>query len=340
MLKENFNQVINNLKIKLKKIDKIINFSFFGVFIIMICTMCSYPYIINLENVLFLKLYLLHLIFLVIMMSISHALIMNKKELFSNSSFQKLFLNLEEKEVLNIINNNDIYNNIKLNRNLISLNKLKDYTISKEFLIELLESLNEENNKDSESILLIIKNVYDSKKIIKILYDEKLDEFDTRFKNYLDNNKELKENLCSDYSYLLKDLDIVELFEYKELLKVLPVAYIVEKLLKNVSLKELIDLIIKDKNDFVNTKDKLHYLNNIYPVFNFLKGNNIRKIVEFKKEVILNILKVEDVSLLENIEEEFIELIQKLEIDKDEILIIKERINKIKVDKKIKVITI
>lgn len=255
-----------------------------------------------------------------------------KTYMFDKKWFQKIIFKKDEIEFLNSFFDSTykVYDIIDGDFNLKLIDKISNECATKENLTILLKYFLLEKVEEKEKIINLIKKIYTNKEIINLMYSKKMDSSYEYFylKTYLENNEEIKFKILNDNNYILEGLSIQETFEYKEITSIIESKKIVSHCLNYISLKEMVKLMFEKKNTLNEESKKLYYLENLYPIWNFFQSNNIRNIVAIKKEIINLVLNLEDVKNIEGFENDFIELAKELDLNKDELLIMKQRINK------------
>ncbi len=276
--------------------------------------------------------FVIYPIFLFIFVISTSLFLKFKNSMFDKKWFQKIIFKKDEIEFLNSFfdSNYKVYDIIDGDFNLELIDKISNKYATKENLTILLKYFLLEKVEEKEKIINLIKKIYTNKEIINLIYSKKLDSSYEYFylKTYLENNEEIKFKILNDNNYILEGLSIQETFEYKEIPSIIGSKKIVSHCLNYISLKEMVELMFEKKNTLNEENKKMYYLQNLYPIWNFFQSNNIRNIVAIKKEIINLVLNLEDVKNIEGFEDIFLKLAKEFDINKDELLIMQQRINK------------
>lgn len=190
--------------------------------------------------------------------------------------------------------------------------------------------------QNSLKILEKIKKDYKTYNMIEILYSNELDNEKKLLRNYIDNSIQLKKSLSSDFNYLIKDKTLFDIFLYKDFLKELPVKLLFERIKDSISLKSLIKIMCQEETT-VNKEE----IENI--ICDFFNSDHIEIILKLKKEIIMETLVKSEIELIEGYEEKFINLAEHYSVDKDQLLLLKEKIkinDKILINKELKIINL
>ncbi len=188
-------------------------------------------------------------------------------------------------------------------------------------------SIFELKESDNEKIIPLIKKVYKSKEFIEVLYDKNVN-LNKELKDYIEKNEDVKIKILNNESYILNKLHIQDIFNYKEVISIIGAKNIVFHFLNYISIKDMVRLMFEKHNTLTSEINKKYYLENLYPLWKFFQSNNIGLIIPIKKEIINLVLKSENIKNIEGFEYDFIKLAEELEINKDELLVIKQMIQK------------
>lgn len=186
-------------------------------------------------------------------------------------------------------------------------NKLFYEIIKKYYKINLIKLIYSTNNKTHEEIVLI---------------------------EFLNKNEKIKELIISDSKYILKNQEIKEIFEYNQNLNKIPTKDLLKKVLEKLTLKELVKLAFNKTN--IYTEDSSVHIS----LWNFLNGPDIKNVLLFKKEIVINVLESENEENIYGSEINFIEFAEQIEVNKDSLLLIKTKLNKKNIVKELKILNI
>lgn len=201
----------------------------------------------------------------------------------------------------------------------------KDSFVFENFIGYIIENMTKD--KRNEIFQYIINTKFDKTSLLKVIHEEidKLKDEDLLLKRIMNKKEIFMDYIISKVTNKIESYTIQELFTYSKILSFIDKKNILNKILIDVSLKDLVSLMLEE-NDIYTEDKKL--------IWNYLNSLEVKDTTYMKKEIINKVLKDSNVDNIESYEIEFINLAEQLEIDKDLLFIMKEKIKKnIKIEK-------
>lgn len=201
----------------------------------------------------------------------------------------------------------------------------KDSFVFENFIGYIIENMTKD--KRNEIFQYIINTKFDKTSLLKVIHEEidKLKDEDLLLKRIMNKKEIFMDYIISKVTNKIESYTIQELFTYSKILSFIDKKNILDKILMDLSLKDLVSLMLEE-NDIYAEDKKL--------IWNYLNGLDVKDTTYMKKEIINKVLKDSNEDNIKLYEIEFINLAEQLEIDKDLLFIMKEKIKKnIKIEK-------
>lgn len=330
MINENTYKLIKNIK---NKINNVVKFVSDGRFWLSVLSLPIQSFFIGAciatkKYDLLMISFFIYPVFLFFLVMITTVFLKFQNIIFNKKWFQRLVFNKEEIEFIEKnINIGFNFEEIKKENFCIKfIEKIIDNEPSKQNLNIIISNF-ELKESDNEKMIQLIKKVYKSKEFLEVVYNKNVS-LNKELKDYLQKNKDVKIKILNDKSYILNKLDIQDIFNYKEVISIIGEKNIVLHFLNYIPIKDMVRIMFEKDNTLTSEINKKYYLENLYPLWSFFQSNHVRLIISIKKEIINLVLKSENIKNIEGFEFDFIKLAEELEINKEELLVIKQMIKK------------
>lgn len=330
MINENTYKLIKNIKNKINNVVKFVSDGRFWLSVLSLPIQLFFigACIATKKYDLLMISFFIYPVFLFFLVMITTVFLKFQNTIFNKKWFQKLVFNKEEIEF--------IEKNINIGFN---FEEIKKENFSIKFIEKIIENEPSKQNlniiisnfelkeSDNEKMIQLIKKVYKSKEFLEVVYNKNVS-LNKELKDYLQKNKDVKIKILNDKSYILNKLDIQDIFNYKEVISIIGEKNIVLQFLNYIPIKDMVRIMFEKDNTLTSEINKKYYLENLYPLWSFFQSNHVRLIISIKKEIINLVLKSENIKNIEGFEFDFIKLAEELEINKEELLVIKQMIKK------------